>query len=481
MANYKQSNYDPSLNGYWKGVIDGAPNYGYPINYYFADTIRALFIGFENFFNDLHVVRYNKFGEPVKSIKVPIKFGPRAKSHDFRTEEESGKKYYISLPNLTYRLDSMQFASERAKGIYEQRAFYEADLDNAGVRGGLQDQFWSDVQPVPHNFGISMEANCEKMSDALQIMEQIGARFQPAAFFDVKEFWFFNKRRSIKLKLDSLNLTIDSESMGEEDWRKITVSFTFTMEGVLYKPIKDARIIERINTYVTMNKGNDLYHVTTFGNKDGSLTDKYDFGKIYNTKVGNVYQLAESPTTVHYYTDDGVATAHFTTYKYEKTTELTTYDADAKQLSAVYSEFVPSANPVVASAEPVSSRYENYIWNESTNQFDPIIEYTYVDDQYIDKSSLKVYSGEYHTTRYYRSMSGINEFKDDTVTFGDKPMMDEYGKIYPAYYSTFYEEGTYARDKEEQELLGTDYIYNVSAGEGGKKVHTTFEGGKYTF
>ena len=33
MANYKQEDYDPSTHGYWKGTIDGAPNFGYPGNY----------------------------------------------------------------------------------------------------------------------------------------------------------------------------------------------------------------------------------------------------------------------------------------------------------------------------------------------------------------------------------------------------------------------------------------------------------------
>ena len=50
MANYTQPGYDPSLHGYWKGTADGAPNFGYPANYYYADTMRSLFIGFENFF-----------------------------------------------------------------------------------------------------------------------------------------------------------------------------------------------------------------------------------------------------------------------------------------------------------------------------------------------------------------------------------------------------------------------------------------------
>lgn len=37
MANYKQPGYDPSKNGYWKGTVDGAPNFGYPKNYFYAD------------------------------------------------------------------------------------------------------------------------------------------------------------------------------------------------------------------------------------------------------------------------------------------------------------------------------------------------------------------------------------------------------------------------------------------------------------
>jgi len=484
MANYTQQGYDPSTHGYWKGTIDGAPNFGYPGNYYFADTMRALFIGFGNFFNEIHVIRFNKMGEPVKTINVPIKFGPRTKSHDFRVEEESGKKYYISLPNLTYRLDSMEFASERAKGIYEQRAFYESDLESAGIVGDMQDQFWSDVQPVPYNFGISMEANCEKMTDAQQIVEQIAVRFQPAAFFDIKEFWFFNKRRSIKLKLNSINWNIESDSMGEEDWRRITVSFNFNMEAVLYKPIKDAQLIERIDTYLATGNDRFIYHASTFGNKDGSLDHKYDFSKIYNTKVGNVYKLDGNPITTHTYDDEGNPKSHFTVYNYIKTDELTTYDADAIQLSAVSSTFYPSNTPLIPSAVPEQERnnyYEKYKFDELTNKFVPVPELVYdaKAGKYVDKIMLTAYSGVYLTQKYYRSMSGIGKFTDDTVTFGHKEMVDEYGNPYSAYYTTYFEDGTFSPSLEEQKIVGTDFVYNVSSYNGGMKIGTTFIGSKF--
>ena len=430
MANYTQPGYDPSLHGYWKGTADGAPNFGYPANYYYADTMRSLFIGFENFFKDLYVIRYNKFGEPVKTIQVPIKFGPRNKSHDFRTEQESGNKYYISLPNLAYRLDSMQFASERAKGIYETRAFYNKDLENAGLICDQQEKFWSDVQPVPYNINVSMEANCEKMTDAEQIVEQIAVRFQPASFFDVKEFWFFNKRRSIKLKMESLNWEIQSESMGEEDWRRIKVTFSFIMEAFLYKPIKDAQIIEKINTYLTLNKGDYIYHAVAFGNKDGSLDNPHDFSKIYQTKVGPVYVLNGTPETTTEYDKEGNPIKYTTVYNYRQTDDLTTYDKDAELLSKVTTTLEKDG--------------EGYKWV---------------------------------TEKEYTSLSGYGNNDDQTIEFGNKTLIDQYGNPYTAHYSTYNEEGIYTSNSADYKTGEYDYLYKTE--KVGTKLKTDFEGGKY--
>lgn len=501
MSNYTQAGYDPSLHGFWKGTADGAPNFGYPQNYFYADTMRSLFIGFENFFNELKVIRYNKFGEPVKTIDVPIKFGPRNKSHDFRTEQESGNKYYISLPNLVYRLDSMQFANERAKGIYETRAFYNKDLENAGLVCDQQEKFWSDVQPVPYNISVSMEANCEKMTDAEQIVEQIAVRFQPAAFFDVKEFWFFNKRRSIKMKLDTMNWDIQSESMGEEEWRQIKVSFTFTMEAFLYKPIKDAQIIEKINTYITLNRGDYLYHAATFGNKDGSLTNPYKFSKIYQTKVGPTYVLNGNPKTELIPSSiSGIPTsAYVTTYQYRETDDLTTYDEDAKLLTAVSSIWIPSgvtaegdpkyhARPVLASADGQiigsAALYDDTgkvtgYYNISAKKGD-IIEYPkrFNKDYTMNSAAYTTaYTNEWLTTKGYISLSGFGHNDDQTISFGSKTLRDQYNNPYSAYYSQFTEEGTYTSDEKEYKEGDYDYYYKVT--KQGLKPKIDFDGSKY--
>ena len=477
MANYTQPNYDPSQNGFWRGTVDGAPNFGYPRNYYYADTIRSLFLAFENFFNDLKVIRYDKFQVPTKVINVPIKFGPRKKSHDFRTEQESGDKYYISMPNLAYKLDSMEFDAERAKGLYETRAFYNKDLENAGIICDMQEKFWSDVQPVPYNISVGMEANCENMSDALQIVEQICARFSPACFMDLKEFWFFNKRRSIKMLLNGVTWEIQSDAMGEEDWRQIKVNFSFKMEAVLYKPIKDAKIIEKINTYITLNRGDYLFHGVAFGDKDGSLDNPYNFSEVYKTFVTNAYVLNGSPVTTY----DARTSAYTTTYDYIQTEQLTTYGQDAKLLKKVVTRWIPagtSAKDLDAATGPkIFHKRPLYDDKGNISGYIPDV-LRYEDGSFSAYNSAvysEIYDGEWMTTKEYENIGGYGNLKDPSVEFGNKVLHDQYDQPYSAYYSNYAEEGSYTNNSADYAEGKTDYYYNFNK----NTTEIEFDGGKY--
>ena len=336
MSNWTENNpknisnpkYDPSTHQFKKGWIDGHPSGGYPANYFFADSIRAVMIGFGNFFNDLFVIRYDEKGEPIKQIQVPLKYGPRMKSHDFRVEQESGKKYYIQLPNMTYRKTGMAFASERYSGAGETRGFYSKYFEVNGVDYLMANKFWADVHPVPYNITISMEAKCEHISDANQIEEQVLARFAPEAYFDLKEFWFINKRRSIKMKLDSISEEI-TQDFGEEDKREITVSFEFTIEAWLYKTIKDTYIIDEIVTQLGVNGDKNYWNEKMMGNYNGSFNERHDFDYQFGTKIGHVSAMLpfeKQPEPV------SSTTGWFYEYKYEELPDITNYPAGSKLL-----------------------------------------------------------------------------------------------------------------------------------------------------
>ena len=309
--NYTQPGYDISENNYFKGttnVTDDKVTKGWPKNYYCAETMRSISIAFTNFFNDLHVVRKNEYGEPIKCIQVPIKFGPRMKSFDFRKQQESGKEYYISYPNLAWRFDGMSFDAERFSGQYADRVFYNDTLEDMGFDWKMTEQFWSDVQPVPYNINISMELKCDLINDAMDVVEQICTRFSPECYLNIKEFWFFNKRRSIKLTLQGdPSWQIESESMGEEDKREITVTFNFQVAAYLYKPIKTSNIIDKIDVYVNAAKGHETWHEEMKGNYDGSLKNRYDFEDLYNCKLSHASAISGTDVKipVSAYNEDG--------------------------------------------------------------------------------------------------------------------------------------------------------------------------------
>lgn len=344
MSNWTQSGYDPSEHNFHKGVIDNSPNEGYPQNYFFSDTIRSVVIGFGNYFNDLYVIRYDEHGEPIKKIQVPLKYGPRMKSHDFRVEQESGKKYYIPLPNIYYKIDSISFAGDRYAGAGEVRAFYSNYFEKNGIDYVMANKFWSDIQPVPYNITFSMDAKVEYMSDINQIMEQILVRFAPESYIHLKEFWFVNKRRTIKIKCDSTNIDMNTE-FGEEDKREITGTFTFTVEAFLYKPIQNSYIIDQIimdlytkdnkEVYKEVIKGNyDPYGNSLEYDADRLLKERYNFSYEFGTKIGYVSALKpfeEQPIPIY------SGNCIIQKYEYDTTPEVTNYPTGSKMLRSMSS------------------------------------------------------------------------------------------------------------------------------------------------
>ena len=341
MSNWTQEGYDPSIHGYKKGWIDGANRGGYPMNYFFADSLRSIFIAFGSFFNDLFVVRYDENGEPIKQIQVPIKFGPRSKAFDHRTELASGKTYYITYPNMTYRMSGMQFDANRAAGMHETRMFYSNYFETHGVKTSMAQKFWRDIQPTPYNITITMEARCEHLSDANQIVEQIMSRFTPACNINVKEFWFCNIRRCIKVKCDSTDIQV-TEDYGEEAKREITASFTFTVEAWLYKPIEYGAIIDQIVTTLQsdQSKTDFVWQNGISGNYDGSFDSRYNFSEIYGTKIGRMSAVKPESTLL---VPNFETSSYYTKYEYEELPDITNYPYGSKQLYAVSSIWDPTS------------------------------------------------------------------------------------------------------------------------------------------
>lgn len=247
-------NYNPAEHGLWPATLDDAEGLGYPDNYFFADTTRALVTAITDFFSSMWVIRYDEKGYPRKRIQVPIKFGPRSKAHDFRREDVSGKTYYVPLPNIYFKISGIEYDESRATSSYEVRDFYEKYFLNSGIDSETTDLFWRDVQPIPYNYNIELSAKCDKFSDLLQITEQILGKFNPDSFLYIREFWFSDIRRDIKLVLNSISLDYNDE-YSEEERRDLSATLSFKAESLVYanREVSGALIEKIIATLSTKN------------------------------------------------------------------------------------------------------------------------------------------------------------------------------------------------------------------------------------
>ncbi len=318
--NWKTPGYDPSKNGWWRASLgQEASNFGYPNTYLFADSMRAVVQAFGKHFSNLWVVHYDENGYPRKKIQVPIKFGPRSKAYDFRKEQEmkakTGRTYYIPQPNMTYKITGTQYDESRAVSVDTVRTFYDTALMKRGVEYSQLDLLWQDTSPVPYIVNIELNANCETMSDAMQIWEQICGQFSPDINLNVKEFWFIDIPRNIKVILESTNFEFN-EDFGEEDKREINVKFQFKIECVIYTGIQDGSIIDQIRVILNPNlaktsDATDIY--TTFsGDKNGNIFLEYVPGQVNCVWSGISADVLE-PSGTGYRVKDDMFTSGYVT------------------------------------------------------------------------------------------------------------------------------------------------------------------------
>ena len=185
--------------------------------------------------------------------------------------------------------------------------------------------------------------------------------------------------------------------------------------------------------------------------------------KIYQTKVGPTYVLNGNPKTeLTPSSVSGIPTsAYVTTYQYRETDDLTTYDEDAKLLTAVSSIWIPEGT----SANGPKIIHERPLYDSEG------------DVSGYKKEFSDVYTSEWMTTKKYIPLSGFGHNNDQTISFGSKTLRDQYNNPYSAYYSQFTEEGTYTSDEKEYKEGDYDYYYKVT--KQGLKPMIDFSGSKY--
>ncbi len=237
--------------------------------YYYPRTIYGLIAGFMDMFNNIHVRRYDDDFRPVRSIAVPIKFGPMPKYYMFQKEDESGRREYMQLPTIALTITSTTYASERASGTNEQRDWRLSD--NTIV---------SDFVPTPYDISFQLTLRTESMEDWCQVIEQIIPYFNPSLTMTMREFPMVmlpdvqrdsaltGIERDVKVTLNGVSgPEMIEEQEADTGPRYVNSTLDFTISAVMYKKLRNITLptINTIGSYVDMpidNLRNDYVKAT---------------------------------------------------------------------------------------------------------------------------------------------------------------------------------------------------------------------------
>ena len=209
--------------------------------FHYHSAIRKYIIMFGNMFNDIDVVRFNKAGESVPQLRVPIAYGPKEKFLiKLRTDPDGRREIAMVLPRLSFELTSMNYAPERVLNRTHKQ------LGIGGGNNSLRQTF----TPAPYDLDMTLYAMFANQEDAVQVVEQILPYFRPEWTNSVK----------IVPELDTYvdiptiytGMTIEDTYDGDFDTRRaIIYTFTFKIKGYLFGPVTNKGIIRRtlVNTF----------------------------------------------------------------------------------------------------------------------------------------------------------------------------------------------------------------------------------------
>lgn len=201
-------------------------------NAFYHGSARKLIVAFGSVFNNLHVQRAQQDGT-TKDIKVPLIY-------------ESQKKYMAQLnkdptnrqvPRAGFIMNGMTMDLGRGQN---QMNTWRTQADD-----GLSAQMM--YAPVPYNYSFTLDIYVDYMDDGLQIIEQILPYFQPEFNIVVEDVPELNIKRDVPIQLESVEM-VDSFEGDFGEFRIVNWQLNFTVQGFIYPPITDQKVIKKIIT-----------------------------------------------------------------------------------------------------------------------------------------------------------------------------------------------------------------------------------------
>ena len=205
---------------------------------YYNQVIRRYVVMFGTLFNDIIVQRFNKAGQRIQALKVPIAYGPKEKFLVRITQDpELTNQSQVSLPRMGFEMTGMSYMPERKLSSTQRR------VNTVGTTGS-NNSIKTVYTPVPYDFNFSLSVFVKNADDGVQILEQILPFFTPEWTTTLKIIPEMNIKHDVPTVLQSVT-TEDAYDGDFETRRSLIYNLDFLVKGYIYGPVKKSGIIKR--------------------------------------------------------------------------------------------------------------------------------------------------------------------------------------------------------------------------------------------
>ena len=205
---------------------------------YYNQVIRRYVVMFGTLFNDIIVQRFNKAGQRIQALKVPIAYGPKEKFLVRITQDpELTNQSQVSLPRMGFEMTGMQYMPDRKLSSTQRR------VNTVGATGS-NNSIKAVYTPVPYDFNFSLSVFVKNADDGVQILEQILPFFTPEWTTTLKIIPEMNIKHDVPTVLQSVT-TEDAYDGDFETRRSLIYNLDFLVKGYIYGPVKKSGIIKR--------------------------------------------------------------------------------------------------------------------------------------------------------------------------------------------------------------------------------------------
>ena len=209
-------------------------------NYFYNETIRKTVIAFGTLFNNIFIKKTDEStGNVLKTIKVPIAYGPMQKFLARIEQQPNLEKNNFTLPRLSFEITSYAYDPSR-KAAPITKFILKENSDKSKVKKVFM--------PVPYDIGFRLSFAAKLQDDVLQILEQILPFFQPHYSVTMNILQGHEEKKDIPFTLTNISFKDEYEGdFGER--RAITYDLDFLAKTYFYNEIptnETGGIIKRV-------------------------------------------------------------------------------------------------------------------------------------------------------------------------------------------------------------------------------------------